>query len=260
MTLWEEVWNMAGHSKWKNIQHRKGRQDALRGKLFAKLAREIFVAAREGGPDPNNNQRLRLAIAKARSQNMPNDNIERAIKKATGENGGNNYEHIVYEGYGPGGVAVMVEALSDNRNRTAADMRHIFSKRGGNLGESGCVAWMFDRKGLLVIDRSQTDKDEEDILAVALEAGAEDFQTTDQTYEITTDPESFEEVKNALEAEGLTFTTAEVTMVPQNTVQLLGEDVPKMLALMEALEDHDDVQNVYANFDISEEEMEKYNG
>lgn len=248
---------MAGHSKWKNIQYRKGRQDALRGKIFAKLAREIFVAAREGGGNPDYNQKLRLAIAKAKSQNMPNENIERAIKKATGEAGGKAYEHVTYEGYGPGGVAVMVEALTDNRNRTAADMRYIFSKKGGNLGEAGCVAWMFDRKGFLTIDRNSTNQDEDEVLMLALEAGAEDFEVSGDSFEITTTPENFEAVKNALEEHGFTFTQAEVTMIPQNTVSLTGENASKMLALIEALEDHDDVQNIHTNFDINEDEMEK---
>ncbi|PTX55319.1 YebC/PmpR family DNA-binding regulatory protein [Melghirimyces profundicolus] len=249
---------MAGHSKWKNIQHRKGRQDALRGKLFAKLSREISVAAREGGGDPAQNQRLRLAISKARSQNMPNDNIERAIKRGTGEEGGGNYEAVTYEGYGPGGAAVMVEALTDNRNRTAADMRHIFSKRGGNLGESGCVAWMFDRKGFLRIDRESAGLDEDEMMLKVLEAGAEDFEATEDSFEITTSPDQFEEVKNALENEGIRFSTAEVTQIPQNTVDLTGDDVKNMLQLMEQLEDHDDVQNVYSNFEIDDAELEQY--
>lgn len=250
---------MAGHSKWKNIQHRKGRQDALRGKLFAKLSREIMVAAREGGGDPDQNQRLRLAISKARSQNMPNDNIERAIKRGTGEEAGGNYESVTYEGYGLGGVAVMVEALTDNRNRTAADLRHLFSKSGGNLGESGCVAWMFDRKGLLVVDRKTVDLDEEDMLLQALEAGAEDLETGADTFEVITSPDQFEDVKHALEKEKFSFTASEVTMVPQNTVKLTGDHVSKILQLMEALEDHDDVQNVYANFEIDDVVQEKEN-
>ncbi|MFD1426495.1 YebC/PmpR family DNA-binding regulatory protein [Kroppenstedtia sanguinis] len=245
---------MAGHSKWKNIQHRKGRQDALRGKLFAKLAREISVAAKEGGEDPDQNQRLRMAIAKARSQNMPNDNIERAIKRGTGAEGGSNYEAVNYEGYGPGGAAVMVEALTDNRNRTAADVRHIFSKRGGSMGEAGCVAWMFDKKGLLQMERSGQDEDE--VMLQALEAGAEDFEASEDTFEITTSPDQFEEVKDSLEGEGFQFSTAEVTMVPQNTVTLTGDQVTAMLQLLEALEDHDDVQNVYANVEINDDESE----
>lgn len=248
---------MAGHSKWKNIQHRKGRQDAIRGKMFAKLSREIMVAAREGGADPGQNQRLRLAVTKARSQNMPNDNIERAIKRGTGEEGGSNYEAVTYEGYGPAGAAVMVEALTDNRNRTAADIRHIFSKRGGNLGESGCVAWMFERKGFLRIERNTTDAEEDEVLMLALEAGAEDFEATPDAFEVTTAPENFENVKNEMETEGFHLSTAEVTMIPTNTVEISGESVPKILGLIEALEDHDDVQNVYANFNIDEVELAK---
>ncbi|MFD1395264.1 YebC/PmpR family DNA-binding transcriptional regulator [Kroppenstedtia eburnea] len=245
---------MAGHSKWKNIQHRKGRQDALRGKLFAKLAREISVAAREGGGDPDQNQRLRLAISKARSQNMPNDNIERAIHRGTGAEGGSNYEAVTYEGYGPGGAAVMAEALTDNRNRTAADVRHIFSKRGGSMGEAGCVAWMFDKKGLLRIDR-EAGQDEDEMMLQVLEAGAEDFEASEDAFEITTSPDQFEEVKASLEGEGFHFSTAEVTMVPQNTVTLTGDQVTQMLQLLEALEDHDDIQNVYANVEIDDGEL-----
>ncbi|MBA4541365.1 MULTISPECIES: YebC/PmpR family DNA-binding transcriptional regulator [Thermoactinomyces] len=249
---------MAGHSKWKNIQHRKGRQDALRGKIFAKLSREIYVAARAGDKDPANNHQLRLAIAKARAQNMPSDNIERAIKKAAGAGEGRDFEAITYEGYGPGGTAIMVEALTDNRNRTAADIRHIFSKRGGNMGESGCVAWMFERKGILVIERDSTDLDEEEIMMLAIESGADDFEANPQTYEIITSPESFEEVKQALEAENLTFSTAEVTFVPSNKVELHGEVIKDVIGLIEALEDHDDVQNVYANIEVDEDELAKY--
>ncbi|SEN34948.1 YebC/PmpR family DNA-binding transcriptional regulator [Lihuaxuella thermophila] len=249
---------MAGHSKWKNIQHRKGRQDALRGKLFAKLAREIYVAARQGDKDPANNQKLRLAISKARAQNMPNENIERAIKKAAGGGEGKDYESITYEGYGPGGIAVMVETLTDNRNRTAADLRHIFSKRGGNLGEAGCVSWMFERKGQLVIDRETADKDEEELMLLALENGADDFETTEKAYEVTTSPEAFEDVKQALEAEGIAFSSAEVTLVPANKVHIQGEMLKDVFSLIDALEDHDDVQNVYANFDVDEEELAKY--
>ncbi|QKG84125.1 YebC/PmpR family DNA-binding transcriptional regulator [Kroppenstedtia pulmonis] len=248
---------MAGHSKWKNIQHRKGRQDAIRGKVFAKLSREITVAARDGS-DPDSNQRLRLAIAKARAQNMPNDNIDRAIKKGSGGGEGDQYEGVTYEGYGPGGVAVMVEALTDNRNRTAADIRHIFSKRNGNMGEAGCVGWMFERKGLLRIDRKTESRAEDDVMMEALEAGAEDFEAHEETYDITTSPDSFEEIKEELERRGFCFLTAEVTMLPSNSVQIVGEQVGKMLDLMEALEDHDDVQNVYTNFDADEKELERY--
>jgi YebC/PmpR family DNA-binding regulatory protein len=249
---------MAGHSKWKNIQHRKGRQDALRSKIFAKLAREIYVAARMGDKDPANNHQLRLAIAKARAQNMPNENIERAIKKAAGGGDGKDYEAITYEGYGPGGIAIMVETLTDNRNRTAADIRHIFSKRGGNMGETGCVSWMFERKGMLVVDRESTSMGEEDLMLLALESGADDFEATEKGYEVFTTPEAFEEVKQALEAEGLTFSTAEVTFVPTNKVELHGEVIKDALNLIEALEDHDDVQNVYTNLEADEEELAKY--
>ena len=249
---------MAGHSKWHNIRHRKNRQDAARGKLFTKLSREIFVAAREGGGDPDMNLRLRLAIDKARSANMPNDNIDRTLKKALGEVGGDNYEEITYEGYGPAGVAVLVEVLTDNRNRAAADIRHTFSKMGGNLGEAGCVAWMFSRKGLLTVDRKNTDQDEDSVMISALEAGAEDFVSSSESFEITTSADDFQTVKEMLEKDGLSFSTAEITMIPQNTVQLTGEDASKMLKLLDALEDIDDVQNVYANFDIDDSQMENY--
>jgi YebC/PmpR family DNA-binding regulatory protein len=246
---------MAGHSKWKNIQHRKGRQDALRGKMFAKLAREIYVAARMGDKDPANNHQLRLAIAKARAQNMPNDNIERAIKKAAGGGDGKDYEAITYEGYGPSGTAIMVETLTDNRNRTAADIRHIFSKRGGNMGESGCVSWMFERKGYLVIDREAVSMDEEECMLIALEYGADDVEATDKTFEITTSPDAFEDVKKGLEEAGAVFTTAEVTFVPSNKVHLAGDAAKAVFQLVDALEEHDDVQNVYANIDVDEEEL-----
>lgn len=249
---------MAGHSKWKNIQHRKERQDARKGKVFAKLAREIYVAARSGDKDPENNHQLRLAIAKAKANNMPNENIERAIKKASGGGAGENYEAITYEGYGPGGIAVMAEALTDNRNRTAADLRHIFSKNGGNLGESGCVSWMFERKGLLVIDRDQTDLDEEELMLMVLESGAEDIESTDKTYEVTTAPEEFETVKEALEKEGFSFSTAEVTFLPSNKTKIHGDMIKDVITLIDALEDHDDVQNVYTNFDVDDEELAKY--
>lgn len=246
---------MAGHSKWKNIQHRKNRQDAARGKIFTKLSREIYVAAREGGTDPDTNQRLRLAINKAKAANVPNDNIERTLKKASGETSSTSYEEVTYEGYGPAGVAVLVEVLTDNRNRTAAEIRHIFSKFGGNLGETGCVAWMFSRRGSLIVDREQSNIDEDGVMMQAIEAGAEDFVADADSYTITTSVEDFETVKEKLEEEGLAFTTAEMTMVPQNTVQLTGDDALKMLKLMETLDDNDDVQNVYANFEIDETEL-----
>ncbi|GAB7386530.1 YebC/PmpR family DNA-binding transcriptional regulator [Bacillaceae bacterium] len=250
---------MAGHSKWKNIQHRKGRQDAARGKLFTKISKEIYVATRQGGPDPNTNPRLRAALNKAKAANMPSDNIERTMKKALGEVEGLTYEEITYEGYAPGGVAVMVEVLTDNRNRTAAEVRHIFSRNGGNLGESGCVAFMFERKGMITIDRQETDAGEDDVMMAALDAGAEDFKATEDSYEIITSPEEFEAVKEKLEREGFPLSSAEVTMLPQNTVKVSGEEAQKVLKLMDALEDNDDVQNVYANFDIDDDEMRKWN-
>lgn len=251
---------MAGHSKWKNIQHRKGRQDAIRGKIFQKLAREIYVAAREGDKDPANNQKLRMMVMKAKSANMPNENIERAIKKASGSNDGANYEHITYEGYGPGGIAVLVEALTDNRNRTAADVRHIFSKRGGNLGESGCVSWMFERKGVLILDADLTDEQEEELMLLALESGADDVEQNEKSFEITTTPEAFEQVKQSLETAGYIFSSTEVTLVPSNKVMIQGEEIQKVFDLIDALEDHDDVQNVVANFDVADEELSNYIG
>lgn len=249
---------MAGHSKWKNIAHRKGKQDAARGKIFTKLSKEIIIAAKEGGGDPEANAKLRLAIAKAKEQNMPNDNIDRVIKKATGELEGVNYEEIVYEGYGPAGIAVYVEIVTDSRNRAAADMRHLFSKYGGNLGENGCVSWMFDKKGLINLSREDNKIEEDDLMLVALEAGADDMTADDEEFEIITSFESFESVKNALQEEGLIISRSEISMIPQNTIALTGDDAKKMLILMEKLEENDDVQNVYANFDISEEDMEKY--
>ncbi|WP_018130820.1 YebC/PmpR family DNA-binding transcriptional regulator [Effusibacillus pohliae] len=248
---------MAGHSKWKNIQHRKGKQDAIRGKLFTKLSREIFNAARAGGGNPDTNFRLRMAIEKAREANMPSDNIQRTIDKALGNIPGVTYEELVYEGYGPGGVAVMLELLSDNRNRTAAEIRHIFSKRGGNLGETGCVSWMFERKGVLTVAKEGCPFSEDDLMMLALEAGAADFSSEEEWYEITTSPEDFAQVQEALAGQGVKFEEATVTFVPQNTVELHGEDAKKMLQLYEALEEHDDVQAVYANFEISEEELER---
>ncbi|MCF6092743.1 YebC/PmpR family DNA-binding transcriptional regulator [Microaerobacter geothermalis] len=248
---------MAGHSKWKNIQHRKGRQDAQRGKIFTKISKEIYVAARQGGGDINTNNRLRMAVNKAREANMPNDNIERTIKKALGELDGVNYEEITYEGYGPGGVAVLVNVLTDNRNRSAAEVRHIFSKNGGNLGESGCVSFLFDRKGSLTIDKETTNQDEDEVMMAALEAGAEDFVVEKDGYQIYTTTDDFEKVKTSLESQGFAFSSVEITMVPQTQVKLTGDEVPKMLKLMDMLEDNDDVQNVYANFDIDDEELDK---
>ncbi|SIS36670.1 YebC/PmpR family DNA-binding transcriptional regulator [Salimicrobium flavidum] len=246
---------MAGHSKWSNIKHRKGAQDAKRGKLFQKLARQIFVAARQGDPDPEMNPDLRLAIEKARANNMPKDNIDRALKKATGDLDGEDYEEVVYEGYGPGGVAVMVSVLTDNKNRTAPEVRHAFSKHGGNLGENGCVSFMFDRKGFITIDRTETDVEEDDILLEAIEAGAEELETTDDFFEIYTEPESFQDVKKALEE--YPVQTAEVTMIPQTYTPLEEEGVEKMLKLIDMLEDNDDVQEIWHNLDADKEVLEK---
>jgi len=245
---------MSGHSKWSTIKHKKGAADAKKGKLFSKLIKEITVAARIGGGDPDSNARLRTVIDKARAANMPSDNVTRAIKKGTGDLEGVTYEESVFEGYGPGGVALYIEVLTDNRNRTVAEIRHMLSKGGGNLGESGCVAWMFSKHGVLTFDKSVG---EDKLMEVALEAGAEDITEDEDMLTVTTDPASFEAVKKACEDGGLKPLEAELTMTPQNTVKLDDKDAEKMLKLMETLEDHDDVQSVSANFDISAELMEK---
>jgi len=242
---------VAGHSKWANIKHRKAAQDAKRGQMFTKLARQITVAVKEGGPDPEMNFRLRLAIDKARSVNMPNDNIERAIARGVGGQDGDNYEEIVYEGYGPNGVAIMMDVLTDNRNRTAGDVRHVLSKYGGNLGESGCVAWMFNKKGLIVIEKNES-IDEDELMMAALEAGAEDIEAETDVFKIETDPSSFSEVKEALAEAGYEFLVAEVSMVPQNSVPISEEESEKIEKLIEALEELDDVQQVYTNYEITD--------
>lgn len=240
---------MAGHSKWKNIQHRKGKQDAKRGQIFTKISKEIFAAVRSGGDDPATNTRLRLALQKAKQNNMPNSNVEQTIKRANGDVEGVQYEEIVYEGYGPGGVAVMAEVLTDNRNRSAADIRFIFSKNGGNLGESGCVSFLFERKGLLQIEMESQNIDEDEIMLAALEFGAEDVSIEDGVAEIVTSPELFEDVRNQLE-EKWSVTSAEITRIPVTTVHLKNEESEQMFQLIDALEDHDDVQNVHANFTV----------
>lgn len=245
---------MSGHSKWSTIKRKKGALDAKRGKMFTKLIKEITVAARMGGGDPESNPRLRAAIAAAKAENMPKDNIERATKKGTGELEGTQYEELVYEGYGPGGVAVLVEVLTDNKNRSIAEIRHIFTKHGGNLGENGCVSWMFDKKGLLVFSKDQVSED--DIMAIALESGADDIKETEKEYEVIVDPQEFETVKEAFDKSGISYLVAEIGMIPQNTISLEGKDAERMLKLMDALEDSDDVQHAYANFDISEDIME----
>lgn len=249
---------MSGHSKWANIKHKKGKADAQRGALFTKIAREIIVAAREGGSDPDGNFRLRLAIDKAKANNVPNDNIARAIKKAAGDADGAAYDDIQYEGYGPAGVAVLVEALTDNRNRTAGDVRHVFSKYGGNLGENGCVNWLFDRRGLIILDNaSAAGIDMDSFMLEALEAGASDVSDEAGSVSIITEPESFQAVVNALAKTGYKIDSAEISMIPKTTVNLEQRDAERMLKMMDAFDDLDDIQNVYANFDIPDEVMEK---
>jgi YebC/PmpR family DNA-binding regulatory protein len=242
---------MSGHNKWASIKHKKGANDAKRGKIFTKLIKEITVAARMGGGDPNGNPRLRAAILAARAENMPKDNIERGIKKGTGELEGVSYEESVYEGYGPGGAAVLVESLSDNKNRSVAEIRHIFGKNGGSLGSSGCVAWMFKKKGYIAIDRTLIE--EEKLMETALDAGAEDVREDESTFEVITAPEDFEAVKTALDGLSLAYISAEVTMLPQNTTSLAGKEAEQMVKLMDMLEDCDDVQKVHTNADIPEE-------
>jgi len=243
---------MSGHSKWANIKHKKGRMDAERGRVTTKISREIVVAVRSGGADPSGNMRLKLALQKAKDNNFPKENIQRAIQKGLGTLEGSTYEELTYEGYGPAGVAVMVDVMTDNRNRTAADIRHIFTKNGGNLGESGCVAWMFKKKGSFVID-PEAGVNEEDLMLIALESGAEDVKTEDGEFEIITAPEDFDRVQEALENNNIKTSVAEITMIPETTVTLTEADAGKMMKLMEILEEHDDVQEVYSNFDIPEE-------
>ncbi len=245
---------MSGHSKWSTIKRKKGAADAKRGKIFTKLIREIATAARIGGGDPAGNPTLRLAVEKARAANMPKDNIERAIKKGTGGTEGESYEQVVYEGYGPGGAALYVEVLTDNKNRTVGEIRHALTKNGGNLGASGCVAYLFEKKGLLTFDREAV-ADVDALLEAALEAGADDVVESEDSIEVVTAPDSFEAAKQALEGAGHAPATAVVSMQPSTTVRLEGGEAERMLRLSDALEDLDDVQNVYSNFDISEEEM-----
>ncbi|NLY08671.1 MAG: YebC/PmpR family DNA-binding transcriptional regulator [Tissierellia bacterium] len=241
---------MAGHSKWNNIKNRKGKEDAKRAKVFTKLGRSIIVAAREGGPDPDYNPALKAAIDKAKAENMPNDNIDRAIKKATGDGSSDNYEEVRYEGYGPGGVAVLVDCLTDNRNRTAADVRHAFDKYGGNLGQDGCVSFMFDRKGLIAIERENV-KDEDELTMLALDLGADDFVGSEDGVEIITAPDVFNAAKEGLEEAGYTLAMAEITFLPQNESTLANEEhIKQMNAMIDVLEDHDDVQEVYHNWDM----------
>lgn len=247
---------MSGHSKWANIKHRKGKADAARGAATTKIGREITTAVRLGGADPTGNMRLKLALQKARENNIPKDNIQRAIQKGQGNLEGVSFEEITYEGYGTAGVALLVETMTDNRNRTAAEMRHLFSKNGGNMGEAGCVAWMFHKKGLILIDKA-TGPAEEDLLAIVLDAGAEDLKSEDDQYEITCEPDDFESVVNALEVAGVKWESAEISMIPETTIALAGEEAAKLMKLVDALEDHDDVQAVYGNFDVPDEDLDE---
>lgn len=244
---------MAGHSKWNNIKNKKGKEDAKRAKVFTKLGRYIMVAAKEGGSDPEYNPALKAAIDKAKAENMPNDNIDRAIKRGAGELGADNFEEIIYEGYGPSGIAVFAACLTDNRNRTASDVRHAFDKCGGNLGQSGSVTFMFDRKGLVAIERTDS-IDEDELTMLAIDLGAEDFETAEEGFEIITSPEDFNVVKEGLKGEGYEFAMAEITFIPQSTVSLTNEDdIKNMEKLIDMLEDNDDVQEVYHNWEIEEE-------
>lgn len=245
---------MSGHSKWANIKHKKAAVDAKRGKIFTKLIRELTVAAKHGGGDPEANPRLRTAVSAAKNANMPNDTIDRAIKRGTQELGGDDFHELMYEGYGPGGSAVLVQTLTDNKNRTVADVRRIFTKHGGSLGENGCVAWMFHMKGRIGFDKASVDEDQ--IFEIALEAGADDVTTEDNELVVITPPEAFEDVKSAIDAAGLNYESAVITMIPENSVKIDGKEAEHMLRLMEALEDSDDVQNVYSNFDVPEELIE----
>lgn len=247
---------MSGHSKWASIKHKKAAQDAKRGKIFTKVIRELSAAARLGGGDPDANPRLRNAVSDAKGVNMPADNIKRAIMKGTGELEGATYDEISYEGYGPGGVAILLEVLTDNRNRSVSELRHIFSKNGGNIGESGCVAWIFSRKGYLVVEKSKASED--DLLDIILEAGAEDLREDGSNYEIFTPPDKYEDVVEALKNNKIEIAASNLGQIPQNYVKLEGKQAQQLLRLMEELEDHDDVQNVWANFDIDEEEIAQY--
>jgi YebC/PmpR family DNA-binding regulatory protein len=247
---------MSGHSKWHSIKHKKARVDAARGKIFTRLIKELTVAARLGGSDADMNPRLRTAIQAAKAANMPAKNIDNAIKKGTGELPGVVYEEVIYEGYGPGGAALFINALTDNKNRTVAEIRHLLSKHGGNLGESGCVAWMFEKKGLIKVDK--TNFDEEELFLITVEAGADDLNSEDdQLYEIYTDPDQLETVQAELEKNNVIISSAERTMIPQNTIKLEDKTAEQMLKLMETLDDHDDIQEIYANFDIDDDVMAK---
>lgn len=246
---------MSGHSKWSSIKHKKAAKDAKKGKLFTKLIKEITVAARMGGGDIGANPRLRTAVQAAKAASMPNDNVERAIKKGTGELGGVSYEEIHYEGYGPGGAAILVQVLTDNKNRTVQEVRHLFARYGGNLGETGCVSWMFDKKGLITVEKTRVSEDQ--LISLALEAGAEDVREEDSLFEVVTRPEDFDGVKERLEREKIPTVAAQITMIPKSTVFLDGQNAEQILKLTEELEELDDVQSVAANFDIPNELLER---
>ncbi len=249
---------MSGHSKWANIKHKKGKQDAVKGKVFTKIGRELIVAAKMGGGNPDANFRLKIAIQKAKSANMPNENIQRAIQRGAGGQDNNDYEELTYEGYGPGGAAIMVDLLTDNRNRTAGEIRHIFSKNGGNLGETGCVSWMFKQKGVLTVNKESIRVSEDELILLALDKGALDIESEEESFEIYTAPEDFQAVKEALEKEGLVIEDAEIAMIPETSVEVTDEEQAKrLLRLMDYLEEHDDVQESYTNFDIPEEIMNR---
>lgn len=243
---------MSGHSKWANIKRKKGANDAIRGKITTKIGREITIAVRMGGGDPTGNMRLKLALSKAKANNIPKDNIQRAIQKGLGAAEGSNYEELTYEGYGPAGSAIMLDILTDNRNRSAADVRHIFSKYGGNLGETGCVGWMFKQKAVFIVEK-ETFEDEDELMGIVLDAGAEDFKAEDDVFEITSDPADYDAIEAALGEKGIETASAEITMVPDTTVKLEGKDAEKMQNLIDALEENDDVQNVYSNYEFDEE-------
>ncbi|MGB9781104.1 YebC/PmpR family DNA-binding transcriptional regulator [Caldanaerobacter sp.] len=244
---------MAGHSKWANIKHKKEKMDAKKGRIFTKLTKDIIKAAKEGGGDPETNSKLKLAIERAKAFNLPSENIQRAIKKGTGELGGAKLEEVIYEGYGPAGTAIIVEALTDNKNRTAGEIRHIFDRNGGTLGAAGSVTWMFDKVGVIVVEKTDS-INEEDLMMVAIEAGAEDFSAEEGEFEIITDPSNFQEVREAIEKAGYKISEAEITMLPKNTIKLSPEDYEKFEKLIDKLEDNDDVQNVYHNVELEDEE------
>jgi YebC/PmpR family DNA-binding regulatory protein len=249
---------MSGHNKWSTIKHKKGAVDAKRGKIFTKIIREVTTAARLGGGDPDGNPRLRKAIDEGKAANMPADNIDRAIKKGTGELDGVVYDEVTYEGYGPEGVAVLIEVMTDNKNRTVAEVRHLFSKYNGNLGENGCVAWMFDSVGLIIVDKEQTTEDQ--LMEIALEAGADDIKEEEEIFEVHCSVEEFDTVRNAIKEAGIEMLSSELTRLPQNSVKLDGKPANTMLKLFGLLDDNEDVQNVYANFDIPDEIMENFSG